>query len=158
MKASIYVASSWRNPMQPLVVKHLRDRGHTVYDFRNPEPGDSGFSWKQIPEAPDAPTWKASDLRRVLKTPIAQRGFLLDFNGMRSSEICVLLLPSGRSAHIEAGWFTGQGRPLIVLAPGLEEPELMYLLGGGIVVSSLTEMDEEIASLPLRGTQSRRGE
>jgi len=149
-ETSIYVASSWRNPMQPFVVKHLRDRGHTVYDFRNPAPGDNGFSWKQIPGAPDEPKWKAKDLHRILRTPTAQHGFHLDFGGMQDSRICVLLLPSGRSAHIEAGWFTGQGRPLIVLSPEPEEPELMYLLGGGVVVSSLKEMDEEIAAIPER--------
>ena len=30
----IYVASSWRNPTQPVMVTTLRDAGHEVYDFR----------------------------------------------------------------------------------------------------------------------------
>lgn len=40
----IYVASSWRNERQPEVVEHLRSFGYEVYDFRNPAPGDTGFS------------------------------------------------------------------------------------------------------------------
>ena len=44
----IYLASSWRNMQQPALVAWLRDIGHEVYDFRNPGPGDNGFSWKSI--------------------------------------------------------------------------------------------------------------
>lgn len=32
----IYVASSWRNNVQPLVVQTLRVAGLDVYDFKNP--------------------------------------------------------------------------------------------------------------------------
>ena len=42
----IYVASSWSNQFQPAVVKDLGELGHLVYDFRNPYPGYTGFSWK----------------------------------------------------------------------------------------------------------------
>lgn len=41
--AKIYVASSWRNPYFPEVVKRLRAEGHDVYDFRNPPHGGNGF-------------------------------------------------------------------------------------------------------------------
>ena len=44
----IYLASSWRNPRQPEVLAALRADGHEVYDFRNPAPGDNGFSWREI--------------------------------------------------------------------------------------------------------------
>lgn len=44
----IYVASSWRNKIQPSVVVALREAGHEVYDFRNPREGDTGFHWSDI--------------------------------------------------------------------------------------------------------------
>ncbi len=34
--SDIYLASSWRNDLQPEVLLALRDAGHAVYDFRNP--------------------------------------------------------------------------------------------------------------------------
>ena len=46
--AKIYVASSWRNPYQPEVVKKLRELGHQVFDFRNPPDGKGGFFWKDV--------------------------------------------------------------------------------------------------------------
>lgn len=43
----IYVASSWRNERQNVVVKALLAAGHDVYDFKNP-PNGSAFAWSQI--------------------------------------------------------------------------------------------------------------
>lgn len=56
---------------------------------------------------------------------------------------CVLILPCGRSAHLEAGWFCGQGKRCIILTQDGEEPELMALLATDICVS----IDEVLASL-----------
>ena len=35
--SKLYVASSWRNVPQPMMVEALRRFGHQVYDFRHPE-------------------------------------------------------------------------------------------------------------------------
>jgi hypothetical protein len=43
----IYLASSWKNTAQMNALRLLREAGHEVYDFRNPEPGNTGFSWKE---------------------------------------------------------------------------------------------------------------
>ena len=43
----VYVASSWRNPIQPAVCAALRSAGIDHYDFKNPE-GGTGFSWKEV--------------------------------------------------------------------------------------------------------------
>lgn len=40
----------------------------------------------------------------------------------------MLVLPCGRSAHTEAGWFAGRGKMTIVYIPEHQEPELMYKL------------------------------
>ena len=51
------------------------------------------------------------------------------------ADICVLVLPCGRSAHTEAGWFAGKGKKVIAYIPTKQEPELMYKLFDGIAVS-----------------------
>jgi hypothetical protein len=40
----------------------------------------------------------------------------------------IIVLPCGRSAHTEAGWFAGKGRTTIAYIPEKQEPELMYKL------------------------------
>jgi hypothetical protein len=52
----IYVASSWRNEArQQETVRVLREKGHTVYDFRNPSEGDNGFGWRQCAQNGEDP-------------------------------------------------------------------------------------------------------
>lgn len=126
--AKIYVASSWRNPFQQQVVEYLRNSGNEVYDFRNPEPGNTGFAWSAID--PDWLKWTPERFRDALAHPIAQEGYGFDFRAMEWADQCVLVLPCGRSAHLEAGWFTGKGKPLTIFTPEDTEPELMYLLAG----------------------------
>lgn len=123
----IYLASSWRNVYQADVLKALREAGHEVYDFKNPAPGNTGFSWEQCD--PDLMSdLTVERMRSVLCHPVARTGFQYDFDAMKRANICVLLLPSGMSAHLEAGWFAGAGKPVVVLAPEIREPELMYKL------------------------------
>lgn len=121
----IYLASSWRNKYQAEVLAALRGANFSVYDFKNPAPGNTGFGWSQCDPG------LISDLtvermRRVLAHPVAISGFGHDFTAMKWADACVLLLPSGMSAHLEAGWFAGAGKPVVVLAPEIREPELMY--------------------------------
>ena len=120
----VYVASSWRNEhRQQAVVKDLRHVGHEVYDFRNPLREDLSFHWSDID--PEWKNWLPSDFRHALNHLLAQEGFNSDMEAMEWADACVLVMPCGRSAHLEAGLFMGAGKPcLILLADG--EPELMY--------------------------------
>lgn len=128
----IYVASSWRNNIQPVIVDFLRERGYEVYDFKNP-PERAGFGWEQI--AADWPEWDTGRYKDALEHPIAIEGFESDFNAMKEADACVLILPCGRSAHTEAGWMKGAGKKVIVYQITREEPELMYKLYDGIAQS-----------------------
>jgi nucleoside 2-deoxyribosyltransferase len=118
----IYVASSWRNERQQEVVKQLRDAGHEVYDFKNP-PGGTGFSWSDVD--PDWQTWNNEQYLQALDHPISERGFKSDFDAMQEADACVMVMPCGRSAHVEAGWMQGAGKPTAILITEAE-PELMY--------------------------------
>lgn len=133
----IYVASSWRNERQPEVVIALRGAGHDVYDFRNPGPGSHGFAWSDID--PEWQSWSPETFREALEHPVAIDGFSEDATAMVWADACVLVMPCGRSAHLEAGWFLGAGKPTyILLADG--EPELMYALARGRLCLDLAEV------------------
>jgi hypothetical protein len=123
-----YVASSWRNLLQVGVVAALRSAGIDCYDYRNPAPGNDGFRWTSID--PNWEQWRPTDWRAALRTPVAQAGYALDRGGMDRADCCVLVLPCGRSAHLEAGYMAGLGKPVLTLALESVEPELMNLLLG----------------------------
>lgn len=135
VKRKIYVASSWRNKLQPEVVAALRDEGHEVYDFRHPAPGNDGFQWSAMDK--DWQTWTLRQyVNRIEESPVAAAGFQLDRDALHWCDTCVLVSPCGRSAHLEAGYAAGQGKDVIFLLQqeGFE-PELMYLLGSGFVTT-----------------------
>jgi hypothetical protein len=140
----IYVASSWRNLLSAGVVKALRARGHQVYDFRNPAPGNDGFRWTEID--PDWKLWSPEEFRDALLSPVAEQGFGYDRAALDACAACVLVLPCGKSAHLEAGYAAGQGKPVFFLTLACTEPELMYKLGSG-VLTSLDELFEATAFL-----------
>lgn len=140
----IYVASSWRNPRQPAVVQALRQAGAEVYDFRNPRPGNHGFQWSAID--PQWQQWSAEQFRDALRDPIAEDGFAADWEAMEWADTGVLVIPCGRSAHLEAGYFAGARKDLyILLAPG-QEPELMYKMATRICL----DLDEMIKTMGTR--------
>ena len=128
----IYVASSWRNEIQPYVVEFLRGHGHKVSQaaLERDEKGKSTIA----------------QMARAHAHPIAEQGFKYDFDAMKESDACVLVLPSGNSAHLEAGWMCGQGKLVLVYADGLRkcEPELMYKFLGGMF-DSLEAVAERLA-------------
>lgn len=159
----IYVASSWRNNAQPHVVDTLRKAGHKVYDFKNPAPNNEGFHWKSIRVSGDDPlgkgepiswrNWTPEQFREALASDIAKSGFALDMNALNDCEACVLVLPCGKSAHLELGQATGAGKRTIVYMPYQEEAELMYLMCDSLCLSMrevLTELEKgpKYAGLP----------
>jgi nucleoside 2-deoxyribosyltransferase len=132
--SKIYIASSCKNKESVnKLAKVLQDEKHEVYNFTNPEPGNNGFSWSLI-----LPAWKclsAYELIDLLNHPIAKKAFLLDWNAMRWADTCIMLMPCGRSAHIEAGYFVGAGKTLIIVLQDGQEPDLMHKMATRLCTS-----------------------
>lgn len=126
----IYAASSWRNIYQAEIVGLLRYFGHQVYDFKNPNQA-KGFAWSDIDK--EWEKWDRNNYRQLLLShPRAAQGFMSDYRAMQWADVCVLVLPCGRSAHLEAGYFNGANKRLVVYMPETQEPDLMYLMAQNI--------------------------
>lgn len=119
----IYIASSWRNKIHEEVVKRIHEH-FDLYDYRQPSKEDKGFNWESVDI--NWKNWTFDEYIQGLNTKEANHGFTLDFNAIKKANVCVLLLPSGRSAHLEAGYFIGAGKKLIIYTEDMQEPELMY--------------------------------
>lgn len=124
----VYVASSWRCEMQPAVVAAIRAAGMDAYDFKNPE-GGTGFHWSEVMPSFDRAKQIASVMEYLaaLEHPRSIEGFNSDFEAMQKADAIVLVLPCGRSAHLELGWAVGAGKRTGILLDGpIVTPELMY--------------------------------
>lgn len=137
---NIYVASSWRNLLQPGIVHALRRSGHEVYDFRHPASGNDSFHWTEVD-----PEWsfvrrstvEPARYRKMLQHPIAAAGYEHDITALRNCDAVVYVLPCGRSASWEFGYAMGQGKKGYVIAFDDTEPELMFH-----EAMIITDMDE----------------
>jgi len=136
----IYVASSWRNNVQPVMVRFLKSCGHEVYDFKNPREGDNGFHWSEID--PDWKNWNVKEYVKNLNHPLAEAVFKSDWEAMEWADACVLVMPCGRSAHIEAGYFVGANKLLIIFT-NIAEPELMYKMAD-LVTDEPNEISDKL--------------
>jgi hypothetical protein len=104
------------------------------------DPGRDPQSWRHISngyascffDGTFAAPAKGSDLvpittyLKMLEHPRAIEGFTADFDAMHRADTFVLVLPCGRSAHLELGWAVGQGKRTAILLEDPSEPELMY--------------------------------
>jgi len=120
----IYVASSWRNEDQPRVVNVLKEHGHDVYDFRNPG-GEPGFSWDSVDKNWEC--WDVAEFKKALNHPVAKAGYRRDMRALAEADVCLLVLPCGRSAHLEAGYAAWTKTQVLFIPPlVVGVPELMY--------------------------------
>jgi len=125
----IYVASSWRNIIQPTVVEKLKAEGFDVYDFRHPTDNDNGFRWSDIDK--NWESWTPEEFAKKLRHPIAEDGYNKDMLALNLADIVVMVMPCGRSAHLELGYAVGRmKKTAILLCNG--EPELMYRMATNI--------------------------
>jgi hypothetical protein len=125
----LYVATSWKNEAFPAVVAKLRGYGHECYDFRD---ANRSFNWSEID-----PTWDRANpvldkwnLCNALMSKPAAKAFSHDKAALDWCDAGVLVMPCGRSAHLEAGYLIGQGKPVWILMADNERPDLMHLLAG----------------------------
>ena len=144
-KPLIYLIGSLRNPEIPHIGIKLRDAGFDVFDDW----------WSASPDADDwwqeHETLKGSTYREALYGPHAISVFEFDRKYLYQADIAVLVMPAGRSGHIEYGHMTGHNKPCYVLFTG--EPDrydVMYRFGTDIAFS-VTELIEVLQRNHLNG-------
>jgi len=115
----IYIASSWKNAdWVRRLADLLRSQGHEVFDFtdtKNRVPGLDKFVFGAKEWA--AHSGKSPDeikYKDFLTWPPTKRAFASDKAGIDWADTVVLLLPSGRSSHLEAGYAVGRDKCLFI--------------------------------------------
>jgi hypothetical protein len=108
----IYIATSWKNSSFALgVAKDLRSIGHEVDCFCDDSTGRFVFSVKELNGMP------IEELNCItfLKTFEAQKAFREDKKWIEWCDTLVMLLPCGKSAHLEAGYAKGLGKEVVIV-------------------------------------------
>ena len=119
----LYLVGSLRNIEVPKVGEALRHAGHEVYDdWFSPGPQADEF-WQSY-EIDRGHTY-----REALEGRHADMVFNNDMRWLAWAEGAVLVLPAGRSAHLELGYMVGRGKPTFVyFASEPDRYDIMYRL------------------------------
>lgn len=123
----IYLIGSLRSPRVPEIASKLRGAGYEVFD-----------DWYAAgPEADDY--WQKYEQERGNSYASALVGFAAnhvyeyDKFHLDRSDLGVLVLPAGKSGHLELGYLIGQGKPGFILCDGVPERwDVMYRFAKGV--------------------------
>lgn len=143
MKYDFFIASRWRNKKQVIeLAKSIRQKGRFVYCFV--EGDGSNYELKDLEEkyAPEEFMKHFESIPNWTKNPAVREIFDVDMKALKESENILLLLPAGKSAHLEAGVGYGLGKKCIVIGEQ-KETESLYLIFSEFYKS----VDEFIAHL-----------
>ena len=154
--ARIYISSSWKNKHHQALVALLRKHGHKVYDFQHPNGRNDRNVWEgvtsklRLSTAYQQGILSGSDYDCMLEEEDVQNRFDEHFKAMSDADTCILLLPCGRSSHVEAGYMAGAGKRVFVYDTSTHvTPELMYLIFDGYFHKEKDLLDA--LSKPLQG-------
>jgi len=142
----IYIASSWKNEMVCRVMADLlRNEGHEVDCFCDPSSGRYVFHWTELVQRQE--DLAKYDAIEFLADPRTQRAFAEDRSWLDWADTVLLMLPCGRSAHLEAGYGKGCGKRLFIYGDFLKgEFDVMYGFAAGL----FREMDIDLLCNALR--------
>lgn len=138
----IYLMGSLRNENIPETANKIREWGFEVFDdWFSPGPEADDF-WRNYEKI------RGSSYKEALNNWAGKHVFEFDKFHIDRSDIAVLYMPAGKSAHLELGYAIGQGKPTFILFD--EEPErwdVMYIFvkeNGGDICFSIEELKEKI--------------
>jgi nucleoside 2-deoxyribosyltransferase len=141
-KMVIYLIGSLRNPRVPEVAKYLRSLGNDEVfdDWFAPGPEADDF-WRKYSQA------RGHSYTDALKSYSGTHIFEFDKFHLDRADCGILVLPAGKSGHLELGYLIGQGKSGYILFDGQPEPErwdVMYQFAKGVFFN-VEEMGQEIS-------------
>ena len=128
MKYEFFVASRWRNKEQVLELSgKIRAKGKSVYTFVEGDGTNYALKDAEQSHEPEEFMRKFESIPDWQHDSAIREIFDIDMNALRDSACLLLLLPAGKSSHIEAGAAYGMSKRLIVIGEQ-KETESLYLI------------------------------
>ena len=114
-KKVIYLIGSLKNDQIPHIANKIRDLGFEVFDdWFSPGPEADDF-WRNFEKV------RGTTHKQALSNYAAKHIYEFDKFHIDRSNIGVLVMPAGKSGHLELGYMVGKGKPCFILFN--EEPE-----------------------------------
>ncbi len=108
---SIYLIGSLRNSEVPAIATALRERGWDVFDDWYAAGPEADDYWQKYETA------RGHNYREALSGYAARHVFKFDKAHIERCDVGLLVLPAGKSGHLELGYMLGTGKPGYILLP-----------------------------------------
>lgn len=122
----IYLIGSLRNPEVPKIAAKLREAGHEVFDDWYAAGPEADDKWRDYEKA------RGRTFKQALEGAAARNVYAFDRRNLERSEVVVLVLPAGKSGHLELGWALGQQKKGYILLDDPERWDVMYQFATGL--------------------------
>lgn len=132
-RQSVYLIGSLRNPSVPWISDALRKAGFEVFDDWHAFGPEADDHWKRYEQA------RGRSHREALEGEAAKNAFNFDKRHIDASDIGVLVMPCGKSGHLELGYMLGRGKPGHIVFPDgeLEDRwDVMHLFATSVSFST----------------------
>jgi len=140
----VYLIGSLRNPEVPTLANKLREvfPDWEIFDDWYAPGEDADDYWRDYEKN------KGHSYKEALQGYAAQHIFEFDLHHIDEADIGILLMPAGKSGHMELGYMIGQGKPCFyVMEPGIERWDVMLQFcykNGGDVCDRQEELIEKL--------------
>ncbi len=135
----VYLIGSLRNrEYVQKVAEHLRVANYEVFDdWLAPGP-EADDKWKEYEET------RGRTYEEALSGFAAQHVFDFDYHHIHRADIGILVMPCGKSGHMELGYMIGRGKRCYVLMDKPDRWDVMYQFAERVFFS----LDELVEGLP----------
>lgn len=122
----IYLASSWKNEFLLKNIKYFLKNGGNAVDLFCDLSGNARkfiFSFDLLGDI------KRENNITIRQHSVIENAFLENKKWIEWADLCIMVLPCGKSSHLEAGYAKGIGKKLIIFAPTgfpLGDLDVMY--------------------------------
>lgn len=118
----LYLVGSLRNPAVPALANKLREYGFDVFDDWYAVGPEADDKWMEYEKS------RGRSYREALHGYAARNAYSFDYEHLSEAAGIVLVLPAGKSGHLETGWVVGKGKPAWVYFPDGEPDrwDVMY--------------------------------
>lgn len=139
----VYVAGSFKNAVKiRLFAQRLREAGLHCYVFCDENERTNLLS-EELRNKYDITLCKPNTALRV---PIIYDIGQINLDMLKIYDAVIVVLPCGKSAHLEAGYMAGSGRPVWIYGPMVRgEFDAMYVMAKGVYDEN--EFDKLIADV-----------
>lgn len=136
----VYLIGSLRNPEIPVISQELRAAGIDVFDEWHAAGPAADDCWRDYEKARG---WTYD--RAVQESLAAQHIYEFDRKHLIRADSVLLVLPAGKSGHLELGWAIGAGKKGYILLDDAERWDVMYKFAD-IVTTNLGKIIDDILS------------